>query len=99
MNIIGRLIEGRTVMVTGAGGSIGSEICRQLLHFNPRMLLLVGRGENRIFKVERKLRAIYSGARCKPALPTSRTRPASASSSRSFIRKSCSTPPRTSTCP
>ncbi len=55
MNIIGRLIEGRTVMVTGAGGSIGSEICRQLLRFNPATLVLVGRGENRIFKVERKL--------------------------------------------
>ena len=62
MNIIGRLIEGRTVMVTGAGGSIGSEICRQLLRFNPRMLLLVGRGENRIFKVERKLRAVFPKA-------------------------------------
>ncbi len=62
MNIIGRLIEGRSVMVTGAGGSIGSEICRQLLRFNPRMLLLVGRGENRIFKIERKLRTIYAGA-------------------------------------
>jgi FlaA1/EpsC-like NDP-sugar epimerase len=61
MNIIGRLIEGRTVMVTGAGGSIGSEICRQLLRFNPRMLLLIGRGENRIFKVERKLRSIGAG--------------------------------------
>jgi FlaA1/EpsC-like NDP-sugar epimerase len=68
MNIIGRLIEGRTVMVTGAGGSIGSEICRQLLHFNPRVLLLVGRGENRIFKVERKLRAIYSGAALQPCI-------------------------------
>ena len=68
MNIIGRLIEGRTVMVTGAGGSIGSEICRQLLHFNPRMLLLVGRGENRIFKVERKLRAIYSAAALQPCI-------------------------------
>jgi len=62
MNIIGRLIQGRTVMVTGAGGSIGSEICRQLLRFNPAKLLLVGRGENRIFKVERKLRAAYPAA-------------------------------------
>jgi FlaA1/EpsC-like NDP-sugar epimerase len=68
MNIIGRLIEGRTVMVTGAGGSIGSEICRQLLRFNPRILLLVGRGENRIFKVERKLRAIYTGAVLQPCI-------------------------------
>ena len=68
MNIIGRLIEGRTVMVTGAGGSIGSEICRQLLRFNPRLLLLVGRGENRIFKVERKLRALYSGAAMQPCI-------------------------------
>ncbi len=68
MNIIGRLIEGRTVMVTGAGGSIGSEICRQLLRFNPRMLVLVGRGENRIFKVERKLRAIYASAALQPCI-------------------------------
>jgi FlaA1/EpsC-like NDP-sugar epimerase len=62
MNIIGRLVEGRTVMVTGAGGSIGSEICRQLLRFNPGMLVLLGRGENRIFKVERKLRGTHAAA-------------------------------------
>jgi FlaA1/EpsC-like NDP-sugar epimerase len=55
---IGRLIAGTTVMVTGAGGSIGSEICRQVLRFNPRVLLLVGRGENRIFEVERELRTV-----------------------------------------
>jgi FlaA1/EpsC-like NDP-sugar epimerase len=52
---IGKLLENRTVMVTGAGGSIGSEICRQILRFNPKLLVLVGRGENRIFKIERKL--------------------------------------------
>jgi FlaA1/EpsC-like NDP-sugar epimerase len=52
---IAQLIEGRTIMVTGAGGSIGSEICRQLLNFNPKTLLLVGRGENRIFEIEREL--------------------------------------------
>ena len=55
---IGTMLEGRTVMVTGAGGSIGSEICRQALRFNPRILVLVGRGENRIFKVERKLQTL-----------------------------------------
>ena len=54
---VGTLLEGRTVMVTGAGGSIGSEICRQVLRFKPRQLVLVGRGENRIFFVERELQS------------------------------------------
>lgn len=53
---IGRLIAGRRVMVSGAGGSIGSEICRQVLRFQPRALILLGRGENRIFAIERELR-------------------------------------------
>jgi FlaA1/EpsC-like NDP-sugar epimerase len=52
---INHLLEGRTVMVTGAGGSIGSEICRQVLRFHPKKLILVGRGENRIFHIEREL--------------------------------------------
>ena len=51
------LIAGKRVMVTGAGGSIGSEICRQLLRFNPSELLILGRGENRIFFLDRELRA------------------------------------------
>ena len=60
--IIGRLLEGRRVMVTGAGGSIGSEICRQVLRFNPRSLFLVGRGENRIFAINNELRRTYPDA-------------------------------------
>lgn len=48
------LIEGRTVMVTGAGGSIGSEICRQVLRFAPKKLLLVEQAENSLFMVERE---------------------------------------------
>lgn len=52
---IGKLLEGRRVLVTGAGGSIGSEICRQILGFNPKSLVLLGRGENRIFAIEREL--------------------------------------------
>ncbi len=53
---IGHLLTGRTVMVTGAGGSIGSEICRQVMRFHPSTLIMVGRGENRIFFAERALR-------------------------------------------
>lgn len=55
---IGELIAGRTVMVTGAGGSIGSEICRQLLKFRPKAVVLIGHGENPIFMIERELRAL-----------------------------------------
>ncbi|WP_353047520.1 nucleoside-diphosphate sugar epimerase/dehydratase [Exiguobacterium sp. s183] len=49
-------VEGKTVLVTGAGGSIGSEICRQILKFNPDRLLLLGHGENSIYLIERELR-------------------------------------------
>jgi FlaA1/EpsC-like NDP-sugar epimerase len=58
---IGDLIARRTVMVTGAGGSIGSEICRQILRFNPQTLVLVGRGENRIFTLDRELTTLGTG--------------------------------------
>jgi FlaA1/EpsC-like NDP-sugar epimerase len=54
------LIEGRTVMVTGAGGSIGSEICRQVLRYAPRRLLLVERGENALFTIEQELMRLES---------------------------------------
>jgi FlaA1/EpsC-like NDP-sugar epimerase len=57
---IGKLLEGRRVMVTGAGGSIGSEICRQIVKFNPQSLTLVGRGENRIFAIERELQDLHT---------------------------------------
>jgi FlaA1/EpsC-like NDP-sugar epimerase len=54
MDTIGRYLAGKTVLVTGAGGSIGSEIVRQLVAFNPRRVLLLGRGENSIFEAERE---------------------------------------------
>ena len=44
-------INGRTILVTGAGGSIGSEICRQACRYRPARLLLLGRGENRIHEI------------------------------------------------
>ena len=48
-------ISGRTVMVTGAGGSIGSEICRQLLRFRPRVLVLMELNEHALYRVEQEL--------------------------------------------
>ena len=52
-------LNNRTILVTGAGGSIGSEICRQLMKFNPKQLLLLGHGENSIYLIERELRNSY----------------------------------------
>ena len=51
-----QLIAGRTVLVTGAGGSIGSELCRQILSFGPRSLVLFERYENSLFAIENDLR-------------------------------------------
>ena len=45
------VVAGRTVMVTGAGGSIGGELCRQLLPLGPAEMILLGRGENSIFEI------------------------------------------------
>lgn len=45
----------RTVMVTGAGGSIGSELCRQIASYQPKWLLLVERSEPQIFQIEQEL--------------------------------------------
>lgn len=50
-----RYFTGKTVLVTGAGGSIGSEICRQIAKFNPERLLLLGHGENSIYLIHREL--------------------------------------------
>lgn len=48
-------ITDKVILVTGAGGSIGSEISRQLIRFNPRQLILLGHGENSIYLIEREL--------------------------------------------
>lgn len=48
-------LEGRVVLVTGAGGSIGSELVRQVLRFNPREVILLGHGENSLFALSQEL--------------------------------------------
>lgn len=56
---ISEYVSGKTVLVTGAGGSIGSEICRQICVFNPEKLVLVGHGENSIYTIDMELRNQY----------------------------------------
>ena len=52
---ISRLLRDRVVLITGAGGSIGSELCRQVLAHGPRQLLLVDRTELALFEIEQEL--------------------------------------------
>jgi FlaA1/EpsC-like NDP-sugar epimerase len=52
-------LEERTVLVTGAGGSIGSEIVRQVARFRPKKIVLLGRGENSIYLIQQEMRRSY----------------------------------------
>jgi len=54
-------LSGKRVMVTGAGGSIGSELARQLLSAGVERLYLFGHGENSIYQIDRELRSLQSG--------------------------------------
>ncbi|WP_282020653.1 nucleoside-diphosphate sugar epimerase/dehydratase [Planomicrobium okeanokoites] len=56
MNKIANQLTGKTILVTGAGGSIGSEISRQIMRFGPKKLLLLGHGENSIYLIDMELR-------------------------------------------
>ncbi|WP_046174341.1 polysaccharide biosynthesis protein [Domibacillus indicus] len=56
---IAHYIQGKTILVTGAGGSIGSEICRQVSAFKPKNLLLLGHGETSIYTIEKELEQLY----------------------------------------
>lgn len=58
MQSISQKLKGKTLLVTGAGGSIGSEICRQVLQFKPKRLLLLGHGENSIYTIDMELRKV-----------------------------------------
>lgn len=57
---IGRQLRGKRVLVTGAGGSIGSEMCRQIAAFGPKRLILIEQAENNLFEVDRELRAAFT---------------------------------------
>ncbi len=61
MNIeeISSYLSGKVIMVTGAGGSIGSELCRQIAKVNPKEIILLGRGENSIYEINQELKEKY----------------------------------------
>lgn len=59
MAAISKELTGRTIMVTGAGGSIGSEICRQVCRFEPERIVLLGHGENSIYLIHQELQNLY----------------------------------------
>ena len=59
---IRKLVEGKIVMVTGAGGSIGSELCRQIASLNPQRVLMVEQSEGSLFLIEQELNETALGA-------------------------------------
>lgn len=69
-----RGFRGRTVLVTGAGGSVGSELCRQLAALSPAALLLLDHDENAIFEIHRQLSATAEGIRLVPLVGDIRDR-------------------------
>lgn len=61
-------VAGQTVLVTGAGGSIGSELCRQICRFAPGAVILVERAENALFHIHRELTAAHPEVRIVPCI-------------------------------
>ena len=61
-------IKGKKVLVTGGGGSIGSELCRQIARFEPAQLIILGHGENSIFAIANELSLIFPDLQYYPVI-------------------------------
>lgn len=66
--LVGESINGKRVLVSGAGGSIASELCRQIVSWNPAELILVGHGENSIFQIMLEMRHSYPQIKIHPII-------------------------------
>ena len=65
---VASLVTGKVVMVTGAGGSIGSELCRQLARLEPARIVALGRGENSIFELQYVMSRSFPRVRIDPVI-------------------------------
>lgn len=68
MEKIAEKLSGQTVLVSGAGGSIGSEICRQIIRFSPKRILLLGHGENSIYLINKELINLHTDTEIVPII-------------------------------
>ena len=68
-------LHGKAVLITGAGGSIGAELCRQVAYRQPRHLILLGHGENSIYRVYKELQRLFPGLKLTPAIADVRDKP------------------------
>ncbi|MEC1177741.1 nucleoside-diphosphate sugar epimerase/dehydratase [Metasolibacillus meyeri] len=68
MVAISRKLTDKVILVTGAGGSIGSEICRQVMNFRPKKIILLGHGENSIYTIHMELQQKSSGTELVPII-------------------------------
>ncbi|WP_322806902.1 nucleoside-diphosphate sugar epimerase/dehydratase [Thermanaerothrix sp.] len=73
--VVGEALSGRVVLVTGAGGSIGRELCRQIARWGPKLLILLGHGENSIFETLLELRESFPALNLQPIIADVRDRP------------------------
>ncbi|MGQ0765589.1 MAG: polysaccharide biosynthesis protein [Gemmatimonadota bacterium] len=74
LSLIRPLISGQTILVTGAGGSIGSELCRQIARLEPSRLILLGHGENSIFEIVEELKRTSPGLKTRAIIADIRDR-------------------------
>lgn len=68
VSAIEQTLQHEVVLVTGAGGSIGSELCRQVARFRPRELVLVERSEHALWRIHRELQTAHPGLRVVPRI-------------------------------
>lgn len=73
-NLVARFLHDKAIMVTGGGGSIGSELCRQASHFQPKCLVICDNSENNLYQIEIELRQTFPALSIHPLLVDVRNR-------------------------